>query len=87
MEGFRRSLTDIYTGEKSKITPLACIIKAIVASLKKFPSFTSSIDEIETVKMTVKNYYHLGIAVDTPNGFMVPKNRNTNNNKISFIST
>ena len=86
MEGFRRSLTDIYTGEKIKITPLAFIIKALVASLKKFPSFNSSIDEIETGKMTVKKYYHIGIAVDTPNGLMVPKIRNANNKKISLIS-
>ena len=86
MESFRSSLTDIYTGEKIKITPLAFIIKALVASLKKFPSFNSSIDEIETGKMTLKKYYHIGIAVDTPNGLMVPKIRNANNKKISLIS-
>ncbi len=86
MESFRSSLTDIYTGEKIKITPLAFIIKALVASLKKFPSFNSSIDEIETGKMTLKKYYHIGIAVDTPNGLMVPKIRNANNKKISSIS-
>ena len=86
MESFRNSLTDIYTGEKIKITPLAFIVKALVASLKKFPSFNSSIDEIETGKMTMKNYYHIGIAVDTPNGLMVPKIRNANNKKISHIS-
>jgi len=86
MESFRNSLTDIYTGEKIKITPLAFIVKALVASLKKFPSFNSSIDEIETGKMTMKKYYHVGIAVDTPNGLMVPKIRNANNKKISHIS-
>ena len=86
MESFRNSLTDIYTGEKIKITPLAFIVKALVASLQKFPSFNSSIDEIETGKMTIKKYYHVGIAVDTPNGLMVPKIRNANNKKISHIS-
>ena len=86
MESFRSSLTDIYTGEKIKITPLAFIIKAVVASLKKFPSFNSSIDEIESGKMTIKKYYHIGIAVDTPNGLMVPKIRDVNNKKISLIS-
>ena len=86
MESFRSSLTDIYTGEKIKITPLAFIIKAVVASLKKFPSFNSSIDEIESGKMTLKKYYHIGIAVDTPNGLMVPKIRDVNNKKISLIS-
>ena len=86
MENFRGSLTDIYTGEKMKITPLAFIIKALVASLKKFPSFNSSIDNIENGKMTVKKYYHIGIAVDTPNGLMVPKIRDANNKKISILS-
>ncbi len=86
MENFRSSLTDIYTGEKIKITPLAFIIKALVASLKKFPSFNSSIDEIETGKMTFKKYFHIGIAVDTSNGLMVPKIRNADNKKISLLS-
>ena len=86
MESFRSSLKDIYTGEKMKITALAFIIKALVVSLKKFPSFNSSIDDIENGKMTVKKYYHIGIAVDTPNGLMVPKIRNANNKKISLLS-
>ncbi|MDB9765534.1 2-oxo acid dehydrogenase subunit E2 [Candidatus Pelagibacter sp.] len=86
MESFRSSLTNMYTGEKIKITPLAFIIKALVASLKKFPSFNSSIDEIDTGKMTLKKYFHIGIAVDTPNGLMVPKIRNANNKKISLLS-
>ena len=86
MENFRSSLKDIYTGERIKITPLAFIIKALVASLKKFPSFNSSIDEIETGKMTLKKYFHIGIAVDTPNGLMVPKIRNADNKKISLLS-
>ncbi len=85
MESFRTSLKDVYTGEKIKITPLAFIIKALVASLKKFPSFNSSIDEIESGKMTLKKYYHIGIAVDTPKGLMVPKIRDANNKKISLI--
>tara|TARA_Y100000590_G_scaffold43846_1_gene46670 strand:- start:14460 stop:15446 length:987 start_codon:yes stop_codon:yes gene_type:complete len=86
MEEFRTSLKDIYTGEKKKITPLAFIIKALTASLKKFPNFNSSIDEIETGKMTFKKYYHIGIAVDTPNGLMVPKLRNADDKNISLIS-
>ena len=86
LEEFRTSLTDIYTGEKKKITPLAFIIKALTSSLKKFPNFNSSIDEIEKGKMTVKKYYHIGVAVDTPNGLMVPKLRNADNKNISLIA-
>jgi pyruvate dehydrogenase E2 component (dihydrolipoamide acetyltransferase) len=86
MEEFRNSLTDIYTGEKKKITPLAFIIKALVASLKKFPSFNSSIDDLENGKITIKKYYHIGIAVDTPHGLMVPKIRKANDKNINHIS-
>ncbi|MDA7751943.1 2-oxo acid dehydrogenase subunit E2 [Candidatus Pelagibacter sp.] len=86
MEDFRTSLTDMYTGERKKITPLAFIIKALVASLKKFPSFNSSIDDIENGKITIKKYFHIGIAVDTPHGLMVPKIRSADNKSISYIS-
>ncbi len=85
LEEFRTSLTDIYTGEKKKITPLAFIVKALTASLKKFPTFNSSIDDIEDGKMTIKKYYHIGIAVDTRHGLMVPKLRNADNKNISLI--
>lgn len=86
MEEFRNSLTDIYSGQRKKITPLAFIIKALVTSLKNFPNFNSSIDEIEVGKITLKKYFHIGIAVDTPNGLMVPKIRNSNNKNIDQIS-
>ncbi|MDB9745218.1 2-oxo acid dehydrogenase subunit E2 [Candidatus Pelagibacter sp.] len=86
MEDFRASLTDMYTGERKKITPLAFIVKALVVSLKKFPSFNSSIDDIENGKITIKKYFHVGIAVDTTHGLMVPKIRNADNKNISLIS-
>ena len=86
LEEFRTSLRDIYTGERKKITPLAFIVKALTASLKKFPNFNSSLDESENGKMTVKKYYHIGIAVDTAHGLMVPKLRNANNKNISLIA-
>jgi len=86
MEDFRNSLTDIYTGKKKKFSPIVFIIKALVASLKKFPSFNSSIDDIENGKITLKKYFHIGIAVDTPHGLMVPKIRNVNNKNITNIS-
>ena len=79
MEDFRASLTDMYTGERKKITPLAFIVKALVTSLKKFPSINSSIDDIENGKITIKKYFHVGIAVDTPHGLMVPTIRSADN--------
>ena len=86
MEEFRNSLKDIYTGEKKKITPLAFIIKALVSSMKKFPNFNSSIDDIENGKITLKKYFHIGIAVDTSHGLMVPKIRNVDKKNINQIS-
>ena len=86
LENFRTSLKDNYTGEPKKITPLAFIVKALVTTLKKFPSFNSSIDDIDEGKMTIKKYYHIGIAVDTKHGLMVPKLRNADNKSISQIA-
>ena len=86
MEEFRSSLKDNYSGEKIKITPLAFIIKALVISLKKFPSFNSSIDDIENGKITFKKYFHIGIAVDTQHGLMVPKIRDADQKDINDLS-
>ena len=86
MENFRLTLKDIYTGEKKKITPLAFIVKALVATLKKFPLFNSSIDNIDKGKMTLKKYFHVGIAVDTEHGLMVPKIRNVDKKDINNIN-
>lgn len=54
-----------------KLTPLVFIMKAIVAALKKFPNFNSSLDQ-KGENLILKRYYNLGIAVDTPNGLVVP---------------
>ena len=86
MEEFRSSLKDNYSGENIKITPLAFIIKALVISLKKFPSFNSSIDDIENGKITFKKYFHIGIAVDTQYGLMVPKIRDADQKDINDLS-
>ena len=75
MEQFRNSLIDHYTGEKIKISPLAFITRAVVKALKKYPNFNSSIN-VEDSKLIYKKYFHIGFAVDTPHGLMVPKIRN-----------
>ncbi len=86
LEEFRTSLTDMNTGEKKKISPLVFIIKSLVIALKKYPNFNSSIEEIDEGKMTLKNYFHIGIAVDTEHGLMVPKIRNVNKKNLNQIS-
>ena len=86
MEQFRASLRDIHTGEKIKTTPLSFVIRALVNALVKFPTFNSSLD-IENEKMILKKYFHIGIAVDTPHGLMVPKIRNADKKDIKSISS
>lgn len=84
MEQFRSSLYDYYTGEKIKVTPLAFIAKALVSALKEFPNFNASIDT-DSNKITYKKYFHIGFAVDTPHGLMVPKIRNVDQMNIQKI--
>ena len=86
LEQFRTSLTDIDTGKPKKITPLVFIIKSLVLALKKYQNFNSSIDDIENGKITLKKYFHIGIAVDTEHGLMVPKIRNANEKNINQLS-
>ena len=75
MEQFRTSLIDHYSGQRIRISPLAFITRAVVQALKKYPNFNSSIDN-KTGKLLYKKYFHIGFAVDTPHGLMVPKIRN-----------
>ena len=84
MENFRSSLYDYYTGEKIKVTPLAFIAKALVDALKEFPNFNASIDSVSN-KIIYKKYIHIGFAVDTPHGLMVPKIRNVDQMSIKEI--
>jgi pyruvate dehydrogenase E2 component (dihydrolipoamide acetyltransferase) len=67
MEAFRKKLGEEH--KDTKITPLVFLIKAVVAALKKYPAFNASLDGDNLV---LKKYFHIGIAVDTPDGLMVP---------------
>ena len=84
MEQFRNTLYDYYTGEKIKVTPLAFIAKALVSALKEFPNFNASLDP-NSSKVIYKKYYHIGFAVDTPHGLMVPKIRDVDQMSIQKI--
>jgi len=85
MEQFRSSLRDLHTGQKISITPLAFIMRAMVNGLKAYPNFNASIDS-ESGKVTYKKYFHIGVAVDTPHGLMVPKIRDVDQLDIKGIS-
>ena len=67
MELFRKKLGEEH--KDVKVTPLVFLIKAAVATLKKFPAFNASLDSDNLV---LKQYFHIGIAVDTPDGLVVP---------------
>jgi len=69
MEAFRKQLGAEYAKQNVKITPLAFMLKAVVAALQKFPKFNASLDGENLV---LKQYFHIGVAVDTPDGLMVP---------------
>ena len=83
MESFRKGLVDLNTREKISITPLAFMMKALVNAMQKFPNFNSSLDQD---KVIFKKYFHVGIAVDTPHGLMVPKIRDINKKNLSDLS-
>ena len=71
MEAFRKQMGKEMEREGIKITPLAFIVWAVVASLKVFPRFNSSLDATGE-NLIVKKYFNIGVAVDTPNGLVVP---------------
>ena len=69
LEAFRKKLGE--ENKDLKITPLVFQIKAVVAALKKFPTFNASLDAAGET-LTLKKYFNVGIAVDTPDGLVVP---------------
>ena len=84
MENFRKSLRDLYTGEKLSITPLPFIIRAVIKALKDYPNFNSSLD-LKKEKLIYKKYFHIDIAMDTPHGLMVPKVRDADKKDITEL--
>jgi pyruvate dehydrogenase E2 component (dihydrolipoamide acetyltransferase) len=71
MEAFRKELGAEYAKQNIKITPLAFMLKAAAIALKHFPDFNASLDA-SGENLVLKKYIHIGVAVDTPDGLMVP---------------
>jgi pyruvate dehydrogenase E2 component (dihydrolipoamide acetyltransferase) len=69
MEAFRKQVGS--EQKDLKVTPLVFLIKAVVKALQRFPSFNASLDETAE-NLVLKHYFHVGIAVDTPDGLVVP---------------
>ncbi|MDO9101051.1 MAG: dihydrolipoyllysine-residue acetyltransferase [Candidatus Nitrotoga sp.] len=71
MEVFRKELGEEYSKQGIKITPLAFLLKAVVTAMQQHPDFNSSLDA-SGENLVLKKYFHIGVAVDTPDGLMVP---------------
>ncbi len=71
LEETRKKLKDVAAARNIKLTPLAFIIRAVVRTLREFPTFNSSLD-VSGQNLVFKKYMNIGFAADTPNGLMVP---------------
>jgi pyruvate dehydrogenase E2 component (dihydrolipoamide acetyltransferase) len=71
LEAFRKENAQVAEKEGFKLTMLAFLVKASVNALRQFPDFNASLDKTGE-NLIVKKYYHIGVAVDTPDGLVVP---------------
>ena len=71
LEAFRKSSTVDSEKQGFKLTLLAFMVKACVTALRQFPEFNASLDKTGE-NLVIKKYYHIGVAVDTPDGLVVP---------------
>jgi pyruvate dehydrogenase E2 component (dihydrolipoamide acetyltransferase) len=85
MEAFRNALNAEKAKGELKITGLIFIIKALVTALKQFPSFNASLSP-DGEQLILKKYYNIGIAVDTPNGLVVPVLRDVDKKSLGEIA-
>ncbi|UOA09257.1 2-oxo acid dehydrogenase subunit E2 [Methylobacter sp. S3L5C] len=85
MEAFRTALNAEKIKGELKITGLMFIIKALVAAMQQFPEFNASLSA-DGESLILKKYFNIGIAVDTPNGLVVPVLRNVNNKNINELA-
>ncbi len=85
MEAFRTTLNSEKGKDEIKITGLMFIIKALVAALKQFPSFNASLSP-DGESLILKKYYNIGIAVDTPNGLVVPVLKDADKKSINQLA-
>lgn len=81
MEAYRQSKKAEAAEQGFKLTPLVFIMKAVVAALKEYPNFNASLDSTGE-NLVLKKYFHIGVAVDTPNGLVVPVVRDVDQKSI-----
>lgn len=71
LEAFRTQQKALLAKQGIRLTPLVFMMKALVCALKKYPNFNASLDKTGE-NLVLKHYFHIGVAVDTPNGLVVP---------------
>lgn len=81
----RKKYVALYEKKGAKLTLTSFILKAAVAALKKYPGFNASLDE-NTQEIVYKDYYHLGVAVDTEQGLIVPVLKDVDKKSLFEIS-
>ena len=86
MEAFRKKLKAEARDDDPKVTGLAFHMKALANTLKEFPKMNSSLSS-DGEALFYKKYYHIGIAVDTPNGLVVPVFRDVDKKSINQLAT
>jgi pyruvate dehydrogenase E2 component (dihydrolipoamide acetyltransferase) len=86
LEAFRKSMAAEYKDKGIKITPLVFLMKAVVSALKEYPRFNSSLDT-SGENLVLKNYFNVGIAVDTPDGLVVPVVRDVDRKTLVDLAT
>jgi pyruvate dehydrogenase E2 component (dihydrolipoamide acetyltransferase) len=86
MEAFRQSQKAEAEAAGTKMTPVVFIIKAVVASLKAFPHFNASLS-LDGSQLIQKKYFHIGVAVDTPGGLVVPVLRDCDQKGLLELAT
>ena len=85
LEAFRKKTNLEYADKGIKVTLLSFIMKAVVAGLKEFPRFNSSLD-VSGENLIQRNYYHIGIAVATPDGLVVPVIRDVDQKSLGELA-
>ena len=85
LERFRQAHKHEAKAQGFNLTPLAFLVKAVTRALKQFPTFNASLDAAGE-NLILKDYYHIGVAVDTPDGLVVPVIRNADQKGIFDIA-
>lgn len=86
LEKFRKSKLESAKKDGVKLTLVTFLIKAVVVALQKFPEFNSSI-EPSGENLIIKKYFHVGVAVNTKNGLLVPVLKDVNKKGLFEIAT